>query len=132
MPRRRREARGRIVVDASVARSCGHAGSSGQALSCFEALAAIEAGQLMVGMSAGIYDEWARHWSTYGRKWLVKMTSSRRVYRCTPKARTDILRLIRAVKDNGIKLLLLKDMILVEAALSTDRQVVSCDDKARH
>lgn len=68
----------KVVVDASVARSCS-ASQSPPAPECFVALGAIREGALLVSVSEELQAEWKRHASRYFVQWLRDMTSRRRV-----------------------------------------------------
>lgn len=83
-------------------------------------------------MTKDIGSEWDRHASKWARSWRVSMYSQRRVYRPDLKS-DDILRIKIEYKtsDEGDLDEMLKDLHLIDAAMATDRRIVSLDDAAR-
>lgn len=131
MPARRRRAIA-LVVDADVARSCGHPDApAARAQTCRDVLDAVRTAPLDVVMSREISEEWLEHASRYASKWLVKMRSSRRVVEVEPPHHGPTRRACHSL-PNGVAALVRKDLHLVEAALATDRRVVSLDKRVRH
>lgn len=84
-------------------------------------------------MPPKLKDEWERHKSTFASGWLVSMVSRRRViFDDVPpsnKMRREIER-AAATKPSEVKALR-KDFHLIEAAIATDRIVVSLDETVR-
>ncbi|AGP37620.1 hypothetical protein [Sorangium cellulosum] len=121
-----------IVVDTSVARSCGKQGAADlHALACLDALIALRESGLMLAMSPALLAEWERHWSTFARRWFYKMRSSRRVRDVAPGQHGPTRKAARALLDTDARQAVAKDMLLVEAALASDRRVISLDEKVR-
>jgi len=83
-------------------------------------------------MTKAIGSEWDRHASKWTRKWRVSMDSQRRVYRPDLKS-DDILRIKIEDKtsNEGDFDEMLKDLHLIDAAMATDRSIVSLDDTVR-
>ncbi|MEA2046258.1 MAG: hypothetical protein U9N48_07055 [Euryarchaeota archaeon] len=83
-------------------------------------------------MTKDIGTEWKRNTSRWARTWLRNMNSKRRVYRPDLKS-DDILR--REIEDKASNESdlnkMLKDLHLIDAAMATDRSIVSLDEKAR-
>ncbi len=86
----------------------------------------------MLVMTKAIGSEWDRHASPWTRKWRVSMYSQRRVYRPSLKS-DDILRIKIEDKTSKERDLdeMLKDLHLIDAAMATDRSIVSLDENAR-
>jgi hypothetical protein len=86
-----------------------------------------------VVMPPKLKDEWERHKSTFASGWLVAMASRRRVFfddvPPSNKMRREIER-VAATSQGEIKALR-KDFHLIEAAIATDRNVVSLDETVR-
>ncbi|MGK3962379.1 hypothetical protein WMF38_55890 [Sorangium sp. So ce118] len=85
----------------------------------------------MLAMSPALLAEWERHWSTFARRWFYKMRSSRRVRDVTPEQHGPTRKAAKTVLDREARQAVAKDMLLVEAALATDRRVLSLDEKVR-
>jgi hypothetical protein len=126
-------ARKRLVVDASVARSAGEPPVwdfvSAQCRAVLETILAV---RHQIAFSAEGLDEWNRHRSRFARRWQVQMTS-RKLVVFLGDIRDEALRgrlepCCVAEKDWQI---LEKDCHLVEAALQTDRIVLSRDETVR-
>ncbi len=76
-------------------------------------------------MTPLLREEWNRHQSLFARAWLAEMTSKAKV-EAVADVRNETLR-AEAPKTVSAQ----KDLHLIEAALATDRIVVSLDDRAR-
>jgi hypothetical protein len=114
----------RLVVDASVARSAGETTHPVSSL-CRKFLECMLVSTCHLVMSDSISDEWNRHQSRYTRAWWKAMTARRRVVRLRD-VRIEPLRRLMFTAE------MLKDVHLLEAALATDRRIVSNDDEARN
>ena len=126
------EPRHAIVVDASVGRSCGdETAIDAHAVACRDVLAAIRRARMRLVMSPQIMVEWIEHRSRHAVKWLGEMTDRRLVDAVNPPEHGATRAAIEALKEEGIRVLLTKDLLLVEAALASDQRVVSGDNQAR-
>ena len=76
-------------------------------------------------MTPLLREEWNRHQSLFARAWLAEMTSKAKV-EAIADVRNEELR-AQAPSSASAQ----KDLHLVEAALVTDRIVISLDDRAR-
>ena len=114
----------RLVVDASVA------GEPSKGCRAFLE-AVLELCHYIV-MTPKIADEWKRHARRFARKWRVRMEARKKVQRigstenATLRAKIESKALRR--KDREA---MLKDVHLLEAAIATDRSIISLDEAAR-
>lgn len=132
----------RIVVDTCVAMSAGFSGSS--ARHCLDTLEAVRTQGHCLVMNQPIHDEWLRevegrpeysfalHLSLYAYYWYTYMRSFRRVVDVHFCQRPDLLACILQSADASAATAINKDYPLIDAAIATDRRIVSLDDKMRH
>lgn len=122
-----------VVVDASIAGSCGREGATHpHAAACLDTLKMVREGTtLEVAMSPALQREWEEHSSRYARKWLLNMRSSRRVRDVKAPLHSATRRAVRALRNDGVRQAIEKDMHLVEAAFDADERVVSLDEAVR-
>ena len=123
----------RLVIDASVARACG--GSDAiypTSKHCRDFLQAVVDICHQLVMSPEIRAEWDMHQSRWARKWRVSMVARRKLCVVAPPSdqnlRDGLARGRHATRDVDE---MLKDVHLLEAALATDRCIVSLDEAAR-
>ena len=124
----------RIVVDASVARSAGLT-ENPISLYCRRFLEAIHDTKHQVVMTDDIRSEWKKHQSRYSLTWLSAMQSRGRVINVSTSAddekdladRLDASTLVTDAQKDAAR----KDMLLLLAALKTDKLVSSRDDVVR-
>jgi hypothetical protein len=122
----------RIVVDASVAQSAGSgkepnefSGPSRDALGCIEK-------QHMAVFNHELFAEWRRHERQFARRWRVKMVSRKKVAFLGDTYDGELREAIaEATSLPSEREAMLKDAHLVEAALATDRIVLSRDERVR-
>lgn len=124
----------RLVVDASVARAAGRrTATAPKSKDCRNFLETMrrETAHRVV-MPPPLRDEWDRHMSPFASTWLTAMASRGRVISDKIGANATRRREIEgaATKPTEVKALR-KDFHLVEAALATDRTVVSLDEIVR-
>jgi len=122
----------RLVIDASIARAGG-----GEDATHPEAIACRDFLQTTLNLSheavftLSLREEWDKHQSRFARKWRSSMVAKRRLIALSQSERQDIR---QAVENTNMhkneKLAMLKDCHLVEAALTTDGNVISLDDEA--
>ncbi|NLF03302.1 MAG: hypothetical protein GX601_20250 [Anaerolineales bacterium] len=128
-----------IVVDASVVRGAG--ASSVAASACMDCLGEIQK-RCVVVMSREIEWEWmhttesspegmATNMSQYAALWYSSMRSQRRVRWVSSKQHCDVCRELSCLCDPSFIVKLQQDFHLVDAALESDRRVVSRDKKMR-
>jgi hypothetical protein len=123
----------RLVIDASVARSAGtESAIDPTSIYCRDFLKAVRTICHQIVMTREIGEEWQRHRSSFARQWLSSMTARRKVHRLgevlDKVLRGRIERVIAGEKNaEAVR----KDYRLIEAALATDRIVISLDESAR-
>lgn len=124
----------RLVVDASVARSAGRENARDPtSVYCRDFLKAVRTICHQVVMTQEIGEEWQRHQSSFARQWLLSMTARRKVYRLDDVLDNDLRGRIEQVASNERAAeAIRKDYRLIEAAIATDRIVISLDDRARN
>ena len=122
----------RLVIDTSVAAACGHEQikSSPKSVSvrCRDFLMAVEACGHTIKMNKEILDEWKDHESTFARRWRLTMNRAGKVRDKGSRdaiLRENILALAVSEKEHNA---MMKDICLLEAALETDRRIVSLDE----
>ncbi|HQL88132.1 MAG TPA: hypothetical protein PLH67_10995 [Lentisphaeria bacterium] len=117
-----------IVVDASVVRAAGetqHPVSS----ACRECLLSILEICHRVALTEPIREEWGRHLSRFSRKWKYRMAARRKL---PTVDKTAPLKWRRDAYSEPAKAAIDKDKGLLEAALATDRVIVTLDDSRRN
>lgn len=117
----------RIVVDASVARSAGSGQEPNETSGpCREALSAIRDCHRIVFSQEG-FAEWRRHQHSFARGWLRGMVARRKVDFLAAHENERIREGLQALPGTKIaeRRAMLKDAHLLEAALLTDRVVIS-------
>ena len=120
-----------IVIDASVARSCGD--GNARARMCKDFLKTATDVRLRAVMTQTLTKEWSKHSSGYARTWFVSMTGKRLLKRIQDAENSLLRRKMRqTTDDNAVNEAMMKDVFLIEAALATDNTIVSLDEKARY
>lgn len=121
-----------IVVDASVARAAGGpAADDPISILCRDALMAMRDVAHRVVMSQPIRAEWNRHRSRFAFTWLTEMQSRRRVLQLNDPVNNELHAQIKqAVAPNAVARVM-KDVPLVEAALASDRRILSLNENER-
>ena len=116
-----------LVIDACVARDTGSTHPNRNFLTTMR-----KDTRHKLVMTRDIGSEWDRNASRWARKWRVSMNAQRRVYRPNLKS-DDILRIkIEGKASDEWELnKMLKDLHLIDAAIATDRRIVSLDEKAK-
>jgi hypothetical protein len=114
----------RLVIDASVASAAGLA-MKPDSRRCREFLQAVLHISHRATMTPLLREEWKRHQSLFARVWLAEMTSKAKVQDIADVRNEEL----RAQAPGTVSAQ--KDVHLVEAALATDRIVISLDDRAR-
>ncbi len=114
-----------LVVDSSVIQSAGSSPTL-----CRKALEDILAICHHVVLTEKILEEWNRHFTNYSLNWYFDMTSRRKT---DLKNETELGELQQKLStipiDEGIRNILQKDILLIEAANSADGVIVTCDDQ---
>lgn len=120
----------KVVVDASVARSCSTS-QSPPAPECFTALGAIRSGALRVSVSEELHAEWDRHASRFFWQWLRDMTSRRRVSADRLVRVQEISGRLRRVIGSAEAEAVEKDAHLAAAGIEHGGRVLSLDGRMR-
>jgi hypothetical protein len=121
-----------LVIDASIARSCGDANATyPTSIRCRDFLIETQASQHRIVLTPDIKAEWDKHRSRFARQWLGSMIARKQFTRISnlpidPELWDPIEKL---AKDDGERAAMTKDILLLEAALATDRAITSLDEK---
>ncbi|HQL61430.1 MAG TPA: hypothetical protein PLQ35_03975 [bacterium] len=127
----------RVVIDASIAGAAGgEAATYSTSINCTNFLNVfyLDTDLIMV-MTLEIRGEWKEHRSNFAYTFLANMVSDDRICSIQEddlleirklKSKMDPIPLRKKLRED-----LEKDFILIEAALATDKTVISLDDKAR-
>jgi hypothetical protein len=124
----------RLVIDASIARSSGGKEATyPTSVHCRDFLQAILDICNRVVMTPDIREEWNKHQSNFARTWLRTMVAKKKVeYRADIAADEELWNTIKSITASEKNCeAMLKDFRLIEAALATDKTVISLDDTVR-
>ena len=124
----------RLVIDVSVANTAGlpRQNQPDASLNCAAFLDAIQQSNHLLVMTQDVEREWDTSWKDYATRWRSAMVSAERV--CFSRAVVDgelRAKIRSSVRGTSEQQEMLKDVHLIEAAVDTDRRVISCDDTAR-
>jgi hypothetical protein len=126
----------RVVIDASIARSCGaETAIYPTSVRCRDFLSSVRSCQHSIVMTPGIQVEWNKHQSRFAREWLLRMARQSRIWfeNSSLDQQRNLSEQIEAVAKDDVELAIMnKDLLLLEAALKTDSLVTSLDEKARN
>jgi hypothetical protein len=120
-----------IVVDASVARSCGNTTAIHPLpIQCRDFLLAMQEHRHRVVMTKEIRAEWDKHQSRFALIWLRQMVARKQFKAISlPELDQEIWKPIEALaKTDKERAAMTKDILLLEAALATDRCIASLDE----
>lgn len=121
----------RLVIDASVTRSSG--GSEAihpTSVNCRNFLLAVLEICHRVVMTPGIRQEWDNHQSRFAREWLRRMVAKKKLV-ALPDLPVDVelwSKVEALAESDGQWAQMAKDMRLIEAAIATDKTIVSLDE----
>lgn len=121
----------RLVIDASVARAAGgEEAINPTSKSCRDFLKAVLEICHKVVMSPDVREEWKRHESRFSREWRLEMVSKRKLIPLRDiYINEELWSQIEGAADTDKKrAAMIKDLCLIEAAIVTDKVVVSLDD----
>lgn len=131
----------RLVIDTSIARSAGgELAHDIDSIRCRAFLTAVIDNKHVLVMTDAIHDEWSKHQSNFARTWLLSMQARRLVRRVVVPADDKLRKKIDQAAAHSKNLdtiqknreAMLKDALLIEAALLTDKIVASRDETVRH
>jgi len=123
----------RLVVNASIARAAGGDGAIfPTSRNCRDFLYEIfHLGHVII-MTAEILIEWKKHGSPYSLKWLYWMTKkNKRIILANVENNELRQRIIESAPNEGSRNAMIKDIILIEAAMVSDNTIASLDEAAR-
>lgn len=124
----------RLVVDACIARAAGGSGAHHEgSISARNFLVEFKKHDFIAGMNRDLFAEWKRHESSFARKWRRSMIGARRfpILDHSKSNQTIWTRINTRREHRELKQLMLKDRPLMEAALNTDKRIVSFDERSR-
>ncbi len=123
----------RLVIDADVARaSGGEEATNLRAIDCRDFLEGVRKHNHKMVTTRKISDEWKRHQSRFALAWRTSMEARRRVVRINPPEYNELQDKVTNTTDNENDIdTMQKDMLLLEAALETDKTVISLDETVR-
>ena len=123
----------RLVIDASVARAAGRKDATDpRSVSCRDFLEAVLDLSHRVVMTPDIRDEWNKHQSRSARIWLRRMVAKKKLCLCDIVVDNNLWCQVEArAESDQEREVMLKDLRLLEAAIATDRTVISLDDTVR-
>lgn len=137
-----------LVIDASIARSCGgEKATHPTSKYCRDFLKAVLRIFHSMVLTDDIKAEWDKHQSSYARKWRLTMTAKRKIIypkNVTLQALRQKVEQLKVVEQNSsqsedirqteshkLREAIWKDICLLEAAIATDKIIISLDDKMR-
>lgn len=121
----------RLVIDASIARSCGDTNATyPTSVHCRDFLLAVKDCQHKVVMTQDIRTEWDKHQSRFARQWLRQIIAKKQLtaLQDLPIDRDLWHQIETMAKDDAERAAMTKDILLLEAALATDRSITSLDE----
>jgi len=122
-----------LVIDASIARaSGGEKATYPTAAATRDFLQAVLAICHKAVMTPAIRDEWDNHQSNFARKWRASMVARKKLNLVNLEEWKDLRQKIGLIDiPHASKTAMLKDCHLIEAAIATDRRIISLDAVAR-
>lgn len=123
-----------LVIDASVARSSGGEDATyPTSKNCRDFLKAVLEVCHCVVMTPEIKEEWDKHQSGFARKWRVTMVSRKKLVYCSDiQINNKLWETIEMIAGSDKEReQLFKDLRLIEAAIATDKTVISLDETVR-
>lgn len=123
----------RLVIDASVARAAGGEDATYPiSKNCRDFLKATLTICHSAVMTSEIENEWKKHQSTFASRWRRSMEGRKKIFRSENTGNSELrLKLDSIHIRRADKKIMLKDMHLIEAALITDKIVISLDEEVR-
>lgn len=133
MPRKNKAKR--LIIDACIAFAAGGPNAGNETSKCArDFLLEVREQNFIVGMNQELYIEWTNHESPFARKWRVSMVRAKKIsFLDHSKNKQKFWTKIKTQKEHRqLRKLMLKDRPIMEAAIDTDKRIVSFDDKARN
>ncbi len=122
-----------LVIDADVAQAAGsETATHPRAVNCRDFLIVVRSQNHKLVMTNKISDEWKQHQSRFARRWRLSMDARKKVDRIILPNNTGIKDKITNTTDNENDIdTMHKDIHLIEAALETDKTIISLDETVR-
>lgn len=123
----------RLVIDTSVTSAAGgEKATHPTPKQCRECLLAVRKNGHFFVISDEIWEEWKRHRSTFASEWLTSMRARKLIYRIGDATDVDLrAKIARHSENDETKEEMLKDTHLLEAALATDKLIISLNEVDR-
>ena len=123
-----------LVIDTDIARSAGGLDAlEGRSKSCRDFLTAVLETDHKVVTTEATRIEWHKHQSRFTKTWFVSMIARRKVCWIEAPADEELReKVVHAATSEKKRDAMLKDIHLLEAALPTDKIVISMDETVRH
>ena len=120
-----------LVIDANIARAAGES-KRGPSTRCGVFLESVREFGHRIVLTREISSEWHEHSSRFSENWLATMQRTNSVVYVHGVANQSLRESVKEhATDIGSRDAMLKDIRLLEAALKTDRNVASMDERAR-
>lgn len=123
-----------IVIDASIARAAGSFESvHPTGIRCREFLMTVRNVCHRMAWTKAIQSEWEKHQSVFAMQWVVSMQSLRKLRTDLDESEMSDLRqtIAERSESESVAAIVLKDCLLLEAAIHSDQRVASLDDVVR-
>jgi hypothetical protein len=121
-----------LVIDASIARAAGDVSMHPTSRHCREFLQAVLKLCHRMAMTEAIQAEWNKHQTCFERGWRTSMVARRKLVFIEVAPHLSLeKRIERAVLNKYLAAIIEKDRRLIEAALVTEKRVISLDDHVR-
>ena len=122
-----------LVIDASVARaSGGKEATAPTGVATRDFLLEVNTTCHKAVMTPAIRDEWDKHQSNFARKWRRSMMARKKLKLVRLEESEYLRQKIDLINiPHASKTAMLKDCHLIEAAIATDRRIISLDDAVR-
>ncbi|MEW6130773.1 MAG: hypothetical protein AB1757_27335 [Acidobacteriota bacterium] len=122
-----------LVIDASVARAAGGEETQNPtSKNCRGILIAVLKICHQIVMTLEVYEEWRKHQSNFANEWRASMVARKKLHIVRNTENTDLrYRIEETAKKARDRKAMLKDIHMIEAALASDRIVISLDEIVR-
>ncbi|MDY6805348.1 MAG: hypothetical protein SXA11_16275 [Cyanobacteriota bacterium] len=121
----------RLVIDASVARAAGDKDAP-TSQNCRDFLTAVKDICHQLVMTPEIKKEWDKHQSTFTQRWRSSMVAKKKLVYQDIAVDNDLWNLIKKYSETEKQQKAMeKDLLLIEAAIATDKIVVSLDETVK-
>ena len=123
-----------LVIDASVARAAGGEDATNPtSKNCRDVLEAVREICHKLVMTPEIKEEWNEHQSYFAKRWRSSMAAKKKfIYRQDIAVDNELWNLIKTYSETEKQQKAMeKDLLLIEAAIATDKIVISLDEKVK-